>query len=315
VDEMLCSVIICTHNPRRNFFDRVLEGLRKQTLSHDSFELVVVDNLSDPGVLTHVDLSWHPNYKIVVEEELGLTMARLRGFRESRGEIIVFCDDDNILNENYLEQALLIAGLYPFLGAWGGQCEGEFEVFLPGWANEGFFRSIGVRSVKEIQWSNLLNHCCPVGAGMVLRRQVADAYIRKVQSDPMQIKLGRSGSSLMSCEDIALANVASEIGMGTGLFPALILKHLIPRERLTLEYYERLTEGITASLILLRHSQGCEPRKCANDIPPVKLILKDVYFKLRNSKEDYVIYKARKRGEAKGMAMVKQMLTDDSKGL
>ena len=42
-------------------------------------------------------------------ERLGLTPARLRGIRESRGELLVFVDDDNVLERDYLEVALALA--------------------------------------------------------------------------------------------------------------------------------------------------------------------------------------------------------------
>ena len=38
------SVIICTHNPRPDYFARVLDGLRNQTLPMHRWELLIVDN-------------------------------------------------------------------------------------------------------------------------------------------------------------------------------------------------------------------------------------------------------------------------------
>lgn len=38
------SVIIPTHNPRRDYLSRVVDALRVQTLPHEEWEVLVVDN-------------------------------------------------------------------------------------------------------------------------------------------------------------------------------------------------------------------------------------------------------------------------------
>ena len=91
------SVIICTHNPRSDYLSRVLQALDSQSLSKESWELLLIDNASEKILSTEIDLSWHPNSRHIREEQLGLTPARLRGIKESVGEILIFVDDDNVL--------------------------------------------------------------------------------------------------------------------------------------------------------------------------------------------------------------------------
>ena len=64
----MLSVVICTHNPRPDYFPRCLNALRSQTLSPDLWELVVVDNRSDGPGVERIDLSWHLTARIVREE-------------------------------------------------------------------------------------------------------------------------------------------------------------------------------------------------------------------------------------------------------
>jgi glycosyltransferase involved in cell wall biosynthesis len=40
------SVVMPTHNPRREYLARTLEALKKQTLDRSRWEVVVVDNAS-----------------------------------------------------------------------------------------------------------------------------------------------------------------------------------------------------------------------------------------------------------------------------
>jgi glycosyltransferase involved in cell wall biosynthesis len=47
MQEVLISVITCTHNPRQDYLDKVLTALKAQTLSLDQWEYLLVDNASN----------------------------------------------------------------------------------------------------------------------------------------------------------------------------------------------------------------------------------------------------------------------------
>src|SRR5260370_32318621 len=113
------SVVICTHDPRPQLLQETLDALRAQTLCADQWDLVVVDNASNEPVANAVSLDWHRAARIVVEPLLGLTHARLRGIAETSAPTIVFVDDDNILDSDYLYQASEIGARYPHIGACG----------------------------------------------------------------------------------------------------------------------------------------------------------------------------------------------------
>jgi hypothetical protein len=73
-------------------------------------------------------LKWHPSARYIREEVLGLTPARLRGIQEAQGELLVFVDDDSVLDSSDLEVAETIAKSRPDLGCWGaGRIEPEYE--------------------------------------------------------------------------------------------------------------------------------------------------------------------------------------------
>src|SRR5208337_1906590 len=99
---MKISLILCTHNPRMDYLQRVLGALRGQSLSKSEWELLVIDNRSTDPLAQRLDLCWHPHGQVVREELVGLALARLCGIDHSRGEIIVFVDDDNVLDPAYL---------------------------------------------------------------------------------------------------------------------------------------------------------------------------------------------------------------------
>jgi glycosyltransferase involved in cell wall biosynthesis len=251
------SVIICTHNPRIDYFERCLSGLKAQILAPKVWELIVVDNASQPDQAPHPDLSWHPRGRIVFEKQLGLTPARLRGISEAREELLVFVDDDNVLDPDFLSAAIGIAKEKPFLGAWSGQCRPDFETAPPEWTRR-YWGNLVVREFQTEVWSNLprLAASMPSGAGMCVRREVAQHYVDLHRSGRRTWHLDRKGRSLVSGGDNDLAACACDIGLGMGLMPTLRLTHLIPSERLTLNYLVRLAEGIYFSSTLLDAERG-----------------------------------------------------------
>src|SRR6266487_2314818 len=99
----MISVIICTHNPRPDYLLRVLDALKAQTLPTEQFELLLIDNASTEPLASTWDLSWHPCSRIIRENDVGLTSARLRGIRESLASMLIFVDDDNVLAKDYLK--------------------------------------------------------------------------------------------------------------------------------------------------------------------------------------------------------------------
>ncbi len=246
------SVIICAHNSRLDYFERVLNALKSQSLNQERWELLVVDNASDRPLKTEIDLSWHSYARIIHEEKLGLTPARLCGIQESNGEIIVFVDDDNVLDTDYLNNVLKISSHWPFLGAWGGQVIPEFETSPPDWTKP-YWRYLAIREFSENKWSNLPHQyeTTPCGAGLCIRRSVADKYLELSKTNPKRVRLGRTGKSLTSCEDIDIAFTACTIGLGTGKFTSLKVTHLIPKQRLQEDYLLRLVKGVFYSSTIL----------------------------------------------------------------
>jgi glycosyltransferase involved in cell wall biosynthesis len=246
------SVIICSRDPRADYLDRVLKGLRAQTLPQHQWELLVVDNASAHPLAEQWDLTWHRAARHIREDELGLAPARLRGIAEARGELLVFVDDDNVLASNFLEEAIRVDHEWPILGIWGGCIIPEFEIEPPSHLRE-FLRGVAMVEVKSPRWSNVAT--CPGvgvnGGGMCLRADVAAAYRQFYNASEIRLT-GRSGQDLISGEDIEICYVACSLGYGIGLFPDLQLTHLIPRWRVTEKYLIRLIEGIQTSVMLIQ---------------------------------------------------------------
>lgn len=255
------SVVICCYNSS----DRIvptLEHLSKQILKNLTCELILVDNNCNDDTISIVDRSWkllgNPfELRIINEHVPGLSNARKAGIKASNGEIIIFCDDDNWLESDYLFTAYSISINYPFLGVWGGSILPVFEQKPPIW-KLNYISYLAIREVNEIKWSNsyLSSDCEPWGAGLCIRRICAQNFISKSFND--KILLGRCKDSLLSGEDteMVFSLLANDIGMG--LFPDLKLKHYLPIKRFENDYLINIISGMTYSNIILRHKLGLD---------------------------------------------------------
>ena len=114
------SVIICSHNPKKSKLLQVLNALKKQSLKQSEWELILIDNLSDKYIQSYIDLAWHQKSRIIRELQLGLTASRLNGITNSCGKYLCFVDDDNLLDEKYLENAYGVLEKKQHIGVIGG---------------------------------------------------------------------------------------------------------------------------------------------------------------------------------------------------
>jgi glycosyltransferase involved in cell wall biosynthesis len=256
------SVILCTHNPRKDYMSRVFDALRTQTISKERWEFIVVDNASRDPVEQIYDLSWHPLGRHAYEPELGVTIARRRGIRESQAPLLIFVDDDNVFASDYIERALAIGRDCPFLGAWGsGAISPEFEV-EPAPHIMPLVPFLAIRQINQPVWCNSIScsDATPVGAGLCFRRNVGEAYLEFAKSSTIEIASLR-GTSLEGHEDYEICYLACRDGKGMGIFPELKISHLIPKERVTDEYMRRMIRSRTYShLLLLYKWRGSLPR-------------------------------------------------------
>jgi hypothetical protein len=168
-------------------------------------------------------------------------------------------DDDNVLDRNYLLEAVRIKHEWPQLGVWGsGAIVPEFEV-APQPDVAKLLEYLALREMTKPQWSNVFPLRCqqfratPWGAGMCLRSHVAAAYRQWCEKSVIDIASRRGKSVLLGGEDIEMCYVACEQGNGMGTFPHLRLIHLIPKERVTEKYLLKVFEGTLMSNLLLEY--------------------------------------------------------------
>lgn len=258
------TVILATYNPNPLRLRRTLQGLRAQTLATDFWETLLIDNASQPAVEAGVFHEAPANLIVLREPRSGLSHARRRGFMAARGELIVLVDDDNVLTADYLEHVIALFAAHPQIGACGGRSLPEFEQAPAPWLQE-FYGLLALRDLGPAPLISENNRAAPypayapIGAGMALRRDCAQAWARQSSGPAIT---DRRGAELTSGGDNDIVLTVLGGGSQVAYFPELILTHLIPSSRLDPRYLARLNRGIQKSWmhVLTKHRANPWPR-------------------------------------------------------
>jgi GT2 family glycosyltransferase len=109
MSDLLSSVVIPTRN-RPQAIENCLDALAAQTLPPGSFEVLVVDDGSEPALALD-PARWTSKFelKLIRQNNTGPGGARNRGVAEARGEFLAFTDDDCLPTPTWLEK--LVAAL------------------------------------------------------------------------------------------------------------------------------------------------------------------------------------------------------------
>ena len=90
---MKVSIIIPTHN-RLEKLRETVERLRGQDFPTEDYEIVIVDDGSNPPVTFEKDFTVSPKVMIFRLEGEERSVARNTGAGEATGELLIFVDDD-----------------------------------------------------------------------------------------------------------------------------------------------------------------------------------------------------------------------------
>ncbi len=239
------SVVVCTYN-NASVLDRTLDRLARQDCHDRSWEVLVVDNNCTDD--TRVVVERHRNAKqigrlsVVSEHQQGLTPARRRGVREAAGEWLAFVDDDCLLDESWLTNAIAFADAHPRCGAFGG-------VVRPCWENgaEPLPDAVGWTLACQDHGFDACRIWGLVGAGIVLRR----AALEQTGWIEAPLLADRIGRRLVSGGDTEISLRIAACGWDLWYTPDCVIDHVIPAVRTTPGYLKRLAFGLGISQVLV----------------------------------------------------------------
>ncbi len=254
------SIILCVYNPRRDILEKVLDALHRQTLAPDRWELIVVDNNSNPPLKPSMFDRWQPlPVRLIHERQAGVPHARSQGIAAAAANLLLMLDDDNILDPDYLESAVEIAAANPTIGAFGGISRPLLETDPPRNWQEKLYPYIAVRdhgATPIVSSEDERGEWEPIGAGMVVRADVAKKFAEYVRNSRVAASIDRRGKKLLSGYDSLLARCCYPLGYANSYQPRLKLTHYIKPQRMKVWYMIRLLHGHGRSFVMLNTILG-----------------------------------------------------------
>ena len=241
----MISVIICTYN-REKYIYNVLKSLALGTMEADAYEIILVDNNCTDNTRQEVDhfcnVFPQVNLRYFVETNQGLSHARNRGIKESKGDILVYVDDDATVNPDYLRTYADWFASHPETDAAGGPIIPHYETGSePRWMTYFIKRLLTGYLYFGNKPGPFPGENYPGGGNAAYRSRVFEKV------GLYNVELGRNGDSLGGGEEKDIFDKMKREGMQFIYLPQAILYHSIPGYKLEADYFNRLTTGIGQS--------------------------------------------------------------------
>jgi len=256
------TVALCTHNHKQRL-ERTLAGLAQLRAPACPWELFIVDNASTDGTSDLLSQThWRgPEMKVRVvhEEKLGLSNARNRAIREAASEYIIFMDDDETPNPDWLRayERLILAERPDALG---GRIEVMFEDGeRPAWLLDELLAFLGKLDHGSTP-RRLSSPGTPVfGGNFGFRKKLFDHI------GAFDAGLGRKGAANVGGEDTEIYRRMITAGCNVWWVPDAVIHHRIQATKLRRGYFLDIhfQQGRT---------EGMRKRGDASRVPPAYLV-------------------------------------------
>lgn len=238
------SVIFCTYNRDKYIFN-AMESIALQDYPHDKYEIVLVNNNSTDKTeelckafqVKYPDI--HFNY--CIEKQQGLSYARNRGVKESRGELLVYVDDDATVFPTYLKAYDDFFEFHPLELAAGGPIIPRYEVEPPQWIShytEVLLTAYLYKGEKIIPFKH---GQFPGGGNACYRAEVFERF------GLFNVELGRKGKGLIGAEEKDFFSRLFAAKKKVWYVPQAGIHHYISAQKLTETHFKKLTYSIGVS--------------------------------------------------------------------
>lgn len=235
------SVIIPTRNRAKSLYSTLL-SFENQSINQDLFEIIVCDNNSDDNTpeIASFFANKFVNFKYIKTLEPGLHVGRNKGFQEAKGGILVYADDDieafpewlYTINEVFKDKDVVLVG---------GKNLPKWEINPPDWImklwekNENGERILLYYSILDLgdEIKQIRPHYV-WGCNFAVRKQIiAETQGFHPDGMPQEIIQFRGDG------ETAISDYIDANGYKTIYHPGASIYHLVPKQRLTLEYLKK----------------------------------------------------------------------------
>jgi len=256
---MMVSVAICTYN-NAGALAVALESLRAlRCPAAHAYEILVIDDNSRDGtreVVRREEQFWGEKLRYIFEGRQGLSQARNRAWREARGEVVSYLDDDVQVDPGWL--AAVVAAFEEHAAAVvGGKSRLIYPSHRPAWLPERY----------EVLLSRL-DHGDQVLVNTERELFGLNFSVRKEWLDKtggFDVALGRCGRSLTSGEEFDLLRRIRALGGIAVYEPRAVVGHLVPAARLKKWWFVRrlFVAGAESVTLAAKHGYALPTRRGA----------------------------------------------------
>jgi glycosyltransferase involved in cell wall biosynthesis len=238
------SLIIATYN-RAEQLMVTLRSVAAQCATPSLWECIVVDNNSKDDTHQRVTAfqEQHPNLNIhyYFEAEQGLSAARNAGIRRAEGDILAFIDDDERIVPDFIAAYIELFDTQADAMSAGGKIIAEYPTGRPRWMS----RYVEQPIANPMDFGEVVvpfpKGRIPGGGNMAMRREVFERI------GVFDTTLGRTGKRLLGGEESDLFERMAREDMACYYVPRAVMYHIIPAEKLTAEYFDRLAYNVGLS--------------------------------------------------------------------
>jgi glycosyltransferase involved in cell wall biosynthesis len=249
------TILIATYN-RSGLLQRTLESLRALNSSR-SWDVIVVDNNSSDDTRRVIEAqaaTFPVPLFYLFEPKQGKSVALNAGLRRTRADVVVFTDDDVLVDPHWLDAACAPMEDNPRLAYSGGPVRPLWQAEPPDWLDQhrgDLWGTLAILDYGPAPFVFEARQRVPVGANMAVRRSLIE------QIGGFHPDLGRRGGSLLGQEQAEFFARARACGARGGYSPQMEVHHHVPAERLTRQYFRRwwYWKGVTRSLVDAMHGE------------------------------------------------------------
>jgi GT2 family glycosyltransferase len=127
---MKISIIVPTHNRFQSLKNTIQSVVSLQDESF--FELIIVDNNSTDNT-ANIAQEYYPFVKYIFEKNTAFSRARRTGANNASGDILLFLDDDVLVNKGSFKSIVEIFKNYPDCGIIAGKIDPQYSEIPPSW--------------------------------------------------------------------------------------------------------------------------------------------------------------------------------------
>ena len=213
------------------------------------WEVLLVDNNSTDNSVTLAKNAWHGEgaLRIVQEERQGTGYAMFRGMQEAKYAYIGIVDQDNWVDEDWMQKAVFYLNQAPNAAVIFGSGTPVFETPKPVWFDR-YQQNFAVGSQYPTNGPILDPDNFFYAAGSVLRKEAFDD-LTNFGFEPLL--RSRTGTELLSGEDTELQILLRLIGWEVHYQEDIHFRHYMPKERLSRRYFKSLRKGLGVTSVYL----------------------------------------------------------------